>query len=259
MAKNSNTGLLKPLFNNEIIRKSPVKYGFLSLLIFFSGLFLFPSSAYLADITSGNIVEMTNQERLKKEAPSLRINDSLNQAARQKAKAILAEQEFRHELGGRKFSYWIKKAEYDYKYAGENLAIDFVEAENVVSSWMDSDSHRRNILNPKYREIGVSILKGDFQGQKTIVVVQIFGTPEAANRNLPVQNSHKNNEQKLSSSALQLTSALSGKLFLLENIFPDIRQHRLLQGYKYFIFISVFALFLFYITVYLILSKKECR
>jgi hypothetical protein len=249
MAENRNIGSREPLFNNRILQQFSIKYGFLSLLLFFSGLFLFPNPAYLATITSDNIVDMTNQERQEKGVPILHINDSLEQAARQKAETILEEQKFAHELQGKKFSYWIEKNGYDYKYTGENLAIDFTKAENVVSSWMSSDAHRRNMLDSEYKEIGVSVLRGDFQGQETIVVTQIFGTPKNVEPNFSAQSLNKNTEQKSSSSTLQIASAASGptgKFFLLESIFSDIRKYELPQEYRHSILVLV-VIFLFYI------------
>ena len=61
-------------------------------------------------------------------------------------------------------------------YAGENLALDFTSAEVVQSAFMKSPAHRKNILNPKYREIGVAVLQGEFEGRSTILLVNFFGT-----------------------------------------------------------------------------------
>jgi hypothetical protein len=60
--------------------------------------------------------------------------------------------------------------------AGENLAVDFEEAENVEDAWMNSPGHRANILNKEYEDIGIGIAQGTFQGHNSIFVVQMFGT-----------------------------------------------------------------------------------
>ena len=52
---------------------------------------------------------------------------------------------------------WIEKENYDYNYAGENLAMDFQSAEKMEEAWMASPTHRANILNGKYREIGMAV------------------------------------------------------------------------------------------------------
>ena len=71
--------------------------------------------------------------------------------------------------------YWIEKNEYDYTYAGENLAINFTNSEDQQKAWMDSPLHKKNILNPNYDEIGVAVKRGVVEGKETTVVVQMFG------------------------------------------------------------------------------------
>ncbi|MDP3882901.1 MAG: CAP domain-containing protein, partial [Candidatus Staskawiczbacteria bacterium] len=49
--------------------------------------------------------------------------------------------------------------------------------QDVVQNWMDSPGHRENILNNRYTEIGVAIIKGTYQGQTVWIGVQEFGFP----------------------------------------------------------------------------------
>jgi hypothetical protein len=71
--------------------------------------------------------------------------------------------------------HWFKSAGYNYKYAGENLAIGFYESEEVYNAWLNSPSHRANIVNPNYTQVGTAVLSG-YDQNGTIVVVQEFGT-----------------------------------------------------------------------------------
>jgi hypothetical protein len=71
----------------------------------------------------------------------------------------------------------MKEEGYAYKAAGENLAINFTDAKEQQSAWMESKTHRANILNANYREIGVAVVEGKIDGQHSIVTVQLFGTP----------------------------------------------------------------------------------
>jgi hypothetical protein len=73
--------------------------------------------------------------------------------------------------------HWFGEAGYVYTYAGENLAIHFNDSTEVVEAWMDSPTHRDNIINLLYKEIGVGTAKGKFDGYDTVFVVQLFGTP----------------------------------------------------------------------------------
>ena len=72
--------------------------------------------------------------------------------------------------------YWFDQSGYDYRYAGENLAIGFIDSGEVNNAWLASPAHKANILNGNYRETGTAVLSGNFQGGQTTVVVQLFGT-----------------------------------------------------------------------------------
>jgi hypothetical protein len=67
----------------------------------------------------------------------------------------------------------------DYKYstAGENLAKDFYNTDSLVKAWMNSPTHKENIINTKYKEIGIAVVNGTLGDIKTTLVVQHFGTP----------------------------------------------------------------------------------
>jgi hypothetical protein len=73
--------------------------------------------------------------------------------------------------------HWLEEVEYQYKYAGENLAMDFSSAAAVHKAWMKSESHKDNILSSKYTEIGVAVLEGTIENRQTKVAVQFFGAP----------------------------------------------------------------------------------
>lgn len=139
---------------------------------------LTPGYVFPVDITNQNIINLTNQQRLNSGLSELKLNPKLAQAAAAKAQDMLANQYFSH-ISPSNVSpwYWFKSAGYNYAYAGENLAMDFTTAESTVEAWMASESHKKNILNSKYSEIGVGVLEGNFKGAKTILVVQEFAAP----------------------------------------------------------------------------------
>jgi len=149
----------------------------ISLLGILIGIFLLPQVAYLSAITSEKLIELTNQERVKVGLNALTANQLLTQAAYEKGRAIIETQTFQHNIGDKKFSNWIRDTGYKYSYVGENLAIDFVTSEGVVNAWLNSPSHRNNLLSPYYTEIGIATIETKFQGQNTTLVVQIFGAP----------------------------------------------------------------------------------
>lgn len=152
----------------------------LSLVGILLGIFLLPQLAYLSTITPERIIELTNQERRSAGLNQLTSNQLLTEAAINKGKDILETNNFKHTINDKKFSAWIREAGYNYSYAGENLAIDFMTSEAVLDAWKKSALHKKNLLNPYYQEIGIGAVKGKFRGQDTILIVQIFGAPATA-------------------------------------------------------------------------------
>ena len=148
-------------------------------LILSSFLVIEPSVlGFAAQISPERIVELTNQERAKVGAPALTLNSNLTEAALRKGGDMFAFNYWAHNSpsGRDPWSFFIEVG-YRYLYAGENLARDFANPEGVVSAWMASPTHRDNLLNPKYREIGVAVIDGTLEGVETTLVVQHFGTP----------------------------------------------------------------------------------
>jgi len=137
----------------------------------------FPKNIFFAEITNNAIIEFTNRKRELSGLSFLKENPTLDRAAYLKAQNMLEKSYFSHKSPeGISPWYWFKIAGYDYKFAGENLAIGFLDSEEVIEGWYDSPSHKNNLLNQDYQEIGVAVLKGDFQGNEATVVVQLFGT-----------------------------------------------------------------------------------
>jgi hypothetical protein len=123
------------------------------------------------------LIELTNEHRISLGLPTLATNSRLTQAAINKAGNILTEQYFNHTSpDGRKFSDWIKDVNYKYFYVGENLAIDFNNAEDIFSAWLKSDRHRENIERQEFQEIGIAVIGGNFKNKNTLIAVQLFGS-----------------------------------------------------------------------------------
>jgi hypothetical protein len=149
----------------------------LKVLVVVTPIALPSSSLYSSAITAKNIIELTNQARENLQLNSLAANSVLAQAAQAKANDMLEHQYFAHTSPAGVTPWeWFKRVGYAYRNAGENLAVHFHEAEDVQAGWMASLSHRANILNGKYREIGVGVATGSFEGAASTFVVQLFGT-----------------------------------------------------------------------------------
>ena len=147
------------------------------LFLVTTGIFLLPKITFAAGITAEKIITLTNEERQTANLDQLSTNALLSQAAQNKARAIFTNQSFQHNFPEKKFSSWIKEVGYDYSYVGENLALNFLTDEGVINAWLNSPTHKNNLLNKNFSEIGVAVIRDDWQGQPAILVVQIFGAP----------------------------------------------------------------------------------
>jgi hypothetical protein len=131
---------------------------------------------YLAAVYADTLVTLANKNR--GESSELKVNALLVQAAQAKANDMASKGYFSHVTPEGKTPWeWIKEAGYSYVYAGENLAVNFTESEDVNNAWLNSPGHRANIVNTKFTEIGIATAEGMYNGRKATYVVQMFGTP----------------------------------------------------------------------------------
>jgi hypothetical protein len=140
---------------------------------------LWQSSDWLVStVLPATVIDLTNKERSELSQTPLQRNTTLDAAAKLKAKHMAENEYFAHfSPDGVSPWYWFDSAGYTYAHAGENLAIHFTDSSEVVDAWMDSPTHRENIVNNQYTEIGVGTAKGTYEGYDTVYVVQLFGTP----------------------------------------------------------------------------------
>ncbi|NTU66459.1 MAG: hypothetical protein HGB08_00890 [Candidatus Moranbacteria bacterium] len=139
-------------------------------------LFMFIHFASASEITADNVIRLVNESREKEGLPGLRVSEILSDIAKDKADDMVSNHYFAHTSPqGITPWYWFGKNQYDYRYAGENLAINFTNSEDEQEAWMNSPTHRKNILNPNYKEIGVAIAVDKVDGKESLIVVQEFG------------------------------------------------------------------------------------
>lgn len=142
-------------------------------------IFLKISHKISGSIINSMVVDITNQERQAVGLGDLKINEALRKAAQAKAQDMAEKSYFAHNSpDGKNPWYWIDQTGYTYKSAGENLAVNFDYSKDVVDAWMNSPTHRANIVKAKYQEIGIGIAEGFYQGRPTVFVVQMFATPK---------------------------------------------------------------------------------
>jgi hypothetical protein len=133
---------------------------------------------YSSEITADKVVNLINLERQKLGLSALKLNPSLSQSAKLKAEDMFASDYWAHTSPTGKSPWdFFKAAGYSYSIAGENLAKDFYDTESLMRAWMKSPTHKANIVNNKYQEIGIGVVNGILDGMKTTLVVQHFAAP----------------------------------------------------------------------------------
>jgi len=135
---------------------------------------------FASQIAPEKVIEYTNAERQSNSLPPLKYNQELSEAATAKAIDMFNSNYWAHvsPTGTQPWSF-ITKAGYNYLHAGENLARDFSEPQKIVTAWMASPTHRRNILDSRYKDIGIAVMDGYINGVETTLVVQMFGVEQS--------------------------------------------------------------------------------
>mgnify|MGYP001415305111 CR=1 FL=1 len=202
-------------FQPKILKPKAAFFIFLLVIIienlfFLTSYLLIPYSDFLANLIGQTIADLTNSNRLNYNIPPLKINPLLSQAAQLKAEDMAQKGYFNHVSPDNITPwYWLDRVGYKYISAGENLAINFTDSEEVVKAWLDSETHRQNILNQNFTEIGIGIAKGTYQDKPAIFIVQMFGTPEVSyvsQNSFPSSNPSSDNHPVLSPTTNQKPS-----------------------------------------------------
>ena len=158
-------------------------------------------SPNVAAVVSAILVDLANGDRTASSLGTLTVNPVLVAAAQAKANDMATYGYFAHiSPQGVDPWHWFEQAGYKFTYAGENLAVDFSDSGDVNTAWMNSPTHRENLLNPKYTEIGIATAQGMYQGHLTTFVVQEFGTPSATKAEVKVTDTIPANPSEIATA-----------------------------------------------------------
>ena len=123
-----------------------------------------------------------NRERRERNTRALCAHPDLQRAARAHSKDMIRRDYFSHNTKGRGESACerIKRYGYPYSLCGENIAFgsgSYGEPGSIMDRWMKSDGHRRNILNGRFREVGIGAHTGTYKGTQNVTMYTAdFGT-----------------------------------------------------------------------------------
>ncbi len=144
---------------------------------------LFFLSFYVTSFASGQfdingLITEINKYRELQGKSALLENSLLSMAAQDRAKELVSLGYLVH-IKSAKDKPWpsLAKVGYQYKLAGENLAVDLSSPKEVLKNWIKSSKHKANILNSVYTEIGVGAEPGKHNGKVGQYIVVYFGLP----------------------------------------------------------------------------------
>jgi uncharacterized protein YkwD len=162
-----------------------------------------------------DILVLTNKERLALSLEPLLPNSVLDVVAGERADDLFDNQYFAHESpDGKSAVDLAQNIGYAYSLIGENLALgDFGDEQGIVTAWMNSPGHKANILNAHYKELGVAIKAGVYNGEDNIIAVQVFGSPLA---NCPKPNAEI--KALVDSSSVSIKKMQSDALIVFNNL-----------------------------------------
>lgn len=167
---------------------NPLKINYKVSLIAISVLIVliaFPYQLVLAGNTKENIYQYTNDFRQSRGLSALNANALLEEAAQKRAEDMFNQQYFEHNspIGATPWDT-LKLVDYNYNFAGENLAMGFSSDRPAFDAWLNSPTHYANIISNNFNEIGVAVKSGKMKDEQTTIVVQYFGKqkPELVKR-----------------------------------------------------------------------------
>ena len=130
--------------------------------------------AYATEMSVSGLLSATNQERANNGLGPLSLNSTLNSSAQSKANDMVNRDYWAHNTpDGQEPWVFFDAAGYQYQKAGENLAYGFASSSATVTGWMNSPSHRANMLDSGYTEVGFGFTNGAnyvTTGNETVVV-----------------------------------------------------------------------------------------
>jgi uncharacterized protein YkwD len=127
-----------------------------------------------------SVLELMNRIRAEERARMLGLDARLQRAARAHARDLATGGGSGHRgHDGSQPADRARRAGYEWRSVGENVASGYATPSMVVDGWMTSPGHRENILEPGFRDVGIAFLEAPGSRWRTYWVV-LFGASDAA-------------------------------------------------------------------------------
>ena len=124
------------------------------------------------------IVAGMNRERAARGLGPLTLETRLSLAAQDRVDDMLTKHYFDHvSPDGINPFEWVRKRGYKYDMIGENLALGYRSSQSVVTGWMNSPGHRKNVLKSGFDEVGIAFSDtSPMRGYGAPLVVALYGS-----------------------------------------------------------------------------------
>jgi uncharacterized protein YkwD len=121
-------------------------------------------------------LRLHNRTRANRGIKSLCVNRKLTKAARAHSASMIKNDYFGHGNVGSRLRHY----DYNWRVCAENIAGGsgkYARPDNIFRRWMKSSGHRTNILDRRFREIGIGTYTGTFKGRRGYTMYTVdFGT-----------------------------------------------------------------------------------
>ena len=120
------------------------------------------------------MLDLHNERRRSQELRRLCVHPALQRAAREHSQDMIRRDYFRHGDVGKR----LKRHGYNWSTCGENILSDPGSPSPGPSfdEWMDSQSHRDNILSRRFKEVGIGLATGTHNGERKTMWTADFGS-----------------------------------------------------------------------------------
>jgi len=140
--------------------------------------------AYSTSMSVQGLLSSTNAARTDNGVTALKLNAKLDASAQAKANDMVTKDYWSHNTpSGNPPWVFIDAQGYTYQKLGENLATGFNNEQATIDGWMGSPSHRENLLDPAFIDVGfgyanIANYTAVSGGPMTIIVAH-YGKPTA--------------------------------------------------------------------------------
>jgi hypothetical protein len=149
-------------------------------ILFLLTFFLIPLITFGSEFSPNVLIESINTEREAMGLRALVEDPRLSYAALSKAEELADIGYLVHSLAEQGTAWAVlENVGYTYLYAGENLGVGQVTEKEIFERWMNSPTHKENIINSFFTEVGIGVINGKFGGKDVLYIVSYFAKPKS--------------------------------------------------------------------------------